>query len=224
MSRVLDVTRVLQDWRLTLAEPLGVLVIAVAINLSIFAVTGGQVRFGTGSAALILTVLLLGLPLSNLQRMTMYLPFALSFGVTRRAFYAATLLFCVAQSVFFGLVVTVGSWVQDVTNGWGAGLNFWPSIGDPFVGWPLVSALFLVLAAGGMFIGAVHARWSWLGVGLVVLGIGGISAGLWAFFTSLDPDFVQRVLGQDITSGLMVGALLAFFFGGGWLAIRRTTA
>jgi hypothetical protein len=172
-------TRALQAARLHLIHPaivLGIPVLVVgisfALNLATWHLTpageddGG---FTGGVMALYITVLVV-----FAQSVTQLLPFAMGISLSRRSFYLGTALAALAQSLAYGVVLSVLVAVEDATGGWGARMSYWaPGILDvdnPVLqvfasGAPMLACIFL-----GVGTGVVQQRWGQAGTWGLVLG------------------------------------------------------
>ena len=171
-------TRVLQAARLHLIHPLVILgipwlvvSISFAINLAVWHLTpageddGG---FTGGVLALYITVLVV-----YVQAVTQLLPFAMGISLSRRTFYLGTALVVVVQSLFYGIAIAVLSAIENATDGWGAGMNYWapgPFEVDNFFLQVFASGVpMLAFAFVGVGTGIVHKRWGQAGTwGLII--------------------------------------------------------
>ncbi|MCA0145030.1 hypothetical protein [Blastococcus sp. LR1] len=188
-------TRVLQAARLHLINPLVslgipwlVVAISFAINIAIWNLTpageedGG---FTGGVLALYFTVLVV-----YVQAVTHLLPFAMGVSVSRRTFYLGTALFAGAQALYYGLAIAVLVAIENATNGWGGGLNYWapgPFEVDNFFlqvltsGAPMLAFIFV-----GIGMGVVHQRYGQAGTWGLIVGSLVFFGGLAVLVTWLD--------------------------------------
>jgi hypothetical protein len=105
-----------------------------AINLPIWGLTdagaqpGGDITGGLAAHYIAMLVV-------YVQLVTQLLPFAMGVGLSRRSFYLGTAVMALAQSVGYGVVLTVLDAVEDATDGWSVGLHFWApgrlDVGNP---------------------------------------------------------------------------------------------
>jgi hypothetical protein len=171
-------TRVLQAARLHLIHPLVILgipwlvvSISFAINVAVWHLTpageddGG---FTGGVLALYITVLVV-----YVQAVTQLLPFAMGISLSRRTFYLGTALVVVVQSLFYGIALAVLSGIENATDGWGAGMNYWApgpfEVDDFFLQVFASGAPMLAFAFIGVGTGIVHKRWGQAGTwGLII--------------------------------------------------------
>lgn len=173
-------TRVLQAARMHLINPavaLGIpwLVVALsfAINLAIWHLTpvgsesdGG----GTGGvAALYITVLFM-----FVIAVTQLLPFAMGVSLSRRAFYLGTALVVLAESLYYGIAISVLVSIENATDGWGTGLDYWApgilDVGNPVLQVFASGALMAAAATIGVGMGIVHQRWGQAGTWGLIIG------------------------------------------------------
>jgi hypothetical protein len=172
MNRVARAARVhLLGWPTTMAAPVTVLFSAFGINLAIFWVLqdrGIESSFTGGLASLYITVMLVFIQLMGRQ-----LSFATGFGLTRRTYYLATMLFVVALSLVAAVALELLRLLEQATNGWGVHMPFYRvaamNVGNPLGQIAVYAGPLVLLATFGTFIGAIFARWRT--AGLVVAGI-----------------------------------------------------
>ena len=172
-------TRVLQAARLHLIHPLVILGIpwlivgiSFAINVATWHLTpageddGG---FTGGVLALYFTVLIV-----YVQAVTQLLPFGMGVSLSRRTFYLGTALVAVVQSLFYGIAIAVLGAIENATDGWGAGMNYWapgPFEVDSFFLQVFASgAPMLAFAFVGVGAGIVHKRWGQTGTWGLIIG------------------------------------------------------
>ena len=234
MNRIVDVARIqFVNRRSAIGLPLGVLALSLLLTAAIFGIigfaAGPDVRGSVSTGSLTAIFAVIGV--SQLQAITQFFPFALGLSVTRRHFYAATLLFALVQAVVWGLVLTVGLLVERATGGWGLRMGFFqyslPADVDPGTAWLVYTAILLAFSAVGMAFGVVSKRWGYLGVYAVLAALGvsivGAAAvvgwqGWWPQVLSVftDPPAPIVVAGILLLIAVLVG-------GAGWSALRRAT-
>lgn len=89
-------------------------------------------------------------------------PFSQSFSVTRRDFYAGTVLTFFSLSIAFSIVITVLSWIEDTTNGWGLNVSvfnpgiFGENLAERFF---IMVVLFMFFFMTGIATASVYVRW-----------------------------------------------------------------
>jgi hypothetical protein len=180
--------RVLRAARLHLVHPLVILgipwlvvAISFAINVAIWRLTPAGEQdggFTGGVLALYVTVLVV-----YAQAVTQLLPFAMGISVSRRTFYLGTALVAVAQSLFYGIALSVLVAVENATGGWGSGLDYWApgpfEVDDPVLQVLTSGAPMLAFAFVGVGIGIVHKRWGQAGTWGLIIGsmvvVGGLA-------------------------------------------------
>ncbi|WP_062069265.1 hypothetical protein [Demequina sediminicola] len=137
----------------------------------------------------------------GVQAMSLTFPFALGFGVTRKDFYWGSTLYFVGLSVLYATGLTLLSWLERATDGWGIDMAFfqpWGLMENPL---STVWLLYATSLLGAFFVGAatsaVWVRWRAIGMyvffsalAIIVVGAGWLitSTNSWAkvgeFFTS----------------------------------------
>jgi hypothetical protein len=173
MSRVLGAARLYTVRpQGSLAVPWLVALSSFAINVAVwgFAGLGDEPDAGTGGLA----ALYISVAIVFSQAVTQLFPFALSLGLSRRAFYAGTALVAVVQAVAYGVLVTSLTAVENATDGWWVGLNFWGPYGlaaESVLQQVVVHGCVLIgMAFLGTAIGVVAKRWGAMGVWALAIG------------------------------------------------------
>jgi hypothetical protein len=207
----------------------GILALALLASVALFASFGDDhdVVIVGGLFSLYITLFL-----SSVQAVTRVLPFALSLGVTRRAYYAGTCLFLAAQAAAAGIVLAGLRALEQGSDGWGTALRFFDV---PFLigGNPAAAAAgyagSLALTCGvGLACGAVSRRWG--GVGVTALSAAAFVApslvALWVvragWFPAIRDWFAdQPELALQAAWPTVLAVALA---GLGWVTVRRTPA
>lgn len=165
-----------------------------------------------------------------IQAMSRTFSFALGFSVTRRDYYRGTLLAFVLYSVSYGAALTLLSYVEEWTNGWGVGLGMFRTV---FFGadalWMrlfIYVAAFLIFSLIGIACGTLYVRWRangliTLGVTAALLLIGSVAlATLTKSWGQVGEWFVTAgVVG--ITAWLLLFSVLLTIFG--YFVLRRAT-
>lgn len=183
MNRVLQAARMhLVNPAVALGIPWLVVSISFAINLAIWHLTpaGEEVDggFTGGVLALYCTVLVM-----FVLGVTQLLPFAMGVSLSRRTFYLGTVLVALGQALYYGVVISVLVSIENATDGWGAGLDYWApgpfEVGNPVLQALASGALMLAAAAIGVGAGIVHQRWGQTGTWGLIIGslvvVGGVS-------------------------------------------------
>jgi hypothetical protein len=174
--------RVLAAGRLQMVHPLVILgapwmvaASSLAINWAVWALADIRHQPGAGFtggvAALYVAVLVV-----FVQTVTQLLPFAMAVSLGRRTFFLGTALVAGVQAVWYGIALATLIAIENATDGWGVGLNFWapgPMETDNFFlqvvvsGAPMLAFIFV-----GVGIGVVYKRWGTSGIwGLALLSI-----------------------------------------------------
>ena len=227
-------TRTLAAARLHLVNPLVMLGIpwlvagiSFAINVAVYALTPageGEHAITGGVASLYVTVLVV-----FVQAVTQLLPFAMGLSLSRRTFYLGALV-AVAQSLYYGLTLSVLVAIEGATGGWGVDLAFWgpgPMDVDDFAlqvlvsGGPMLAATFI-----GIGVGVVMKRWGQLGMWSLIVGTVVVLGGLSVLITWLEAwgdlgDWFGNRSVATIAAALPA-ALAVALAGISWAGIRRT--
>jgi hypothetical protein len=209
------------------ALPWAVLAFAFAVNLAVAASAAGpHAQVPTGALAAIYIVFFFLGALS----VTLSLPFALAFGVSRRSYYAGTALLAVGLAAIYGLALAVLAVIERLSGGWGVGLHFFRVAyilpGPWYLTWLTSFTGLALLFVYGMWTGLVYRRWNLLGLlafgaaqaTVVVAGVIAVSrADAWSaigrFFTTLSAAGLTGLL----------AALAAVLLAGGYATVRRVT-
>ncbi|TKJ30743.1 hypothetical protein [Blastococcus sp. CCUG 61487] len=215
-------TRVLQAARLHLVHPvviLGIpwLVVAIsfAINLAVFHLTpaGEEEGFSGGVLALYVTVLVV-----FVQAVTQLLPFAMGVSISRRTFFLGTALVAAVQALLYGIVISALVAIENATDGWGTGLNYWaPGIfeADGAVAQVFYSGVpMLAFMCVGIGMGVVHQRWGQAGTWGLIIGSLVVFGGLAILITWLEAwgdvaDWFTDQSAVTLAVGLPVAVALA---------------
>lgn len=175
MNRVVSAARLqAANPLVSLGVPWMVVSISFAINVAIWGLADLDAQPDAdantgGIASLYITVVVV-----SAQLVTQVFPFALGLSLSRRTYYLGTALAALVQSLVFAVALTVLTAIENATNGWGVGLDFWApgavDVGNPALQvavftLPMLAACFL-----GAGIGVVFKRWG--AMGLYTLGIG----------------------------------------------------
>jgi hypothetical protein len=216
------------DWANFAAACWGVLAIAFAVNVAIFASTPGGHGQPHYAGALVAIYLAIGVLAARL--VSQPLPFALALGLSRRSFYAGTVLLAVALAAVNGLVLTVLQLIERATGGWGINLHFFrvPYLlaGPWYLTW-LTSFVGLVVMFGwGLWFGLVYRRWNVLGL-LAFAGVQvvALTAAIVLIFLANGWPSIGHFFTTLTLLGLLglLAALAAALVAGGYATIRRVT-
>lgn len=166
--------RVLGAARLQLINPLmsvgfgwAIVALAFAVNLAVWGIGDLDARASDsntgGLAALYITVLV-----TYIQAVTWLFPLAMGLSLSRRVFYLGTALVALGQAVVFGIVLTGLTAVENATNGWGVGLEFWApgavDVGNPALQVVVFTIPLMAFAFTGIGMGVLYKRWGTTGI------------------------------------------------------------
>jgi hypothetical protein len=166
--------RVLGAARLQVINPLvsigiawAIVALAFVVNLAIWGLgdldeQASDANTG-GLAALYITV-----TVGFIQAVTMMFPFAMGLSLSRRVFYLGTALVAVVEAFAFGLVLTALTAIENATNGWAIGLQFWApgfvDVGNPALQVLVFALPLLACAFVGIGLGVLYKRWGTAGI------------------------------------------------------------
>ncbi|MBS1699382.1 MAG: hypothetical protein JST25_13380 [Actinobacteria bacterium] len=206
--------------------PLIILVSATALSILIFAMipVSGPKYSGAGQALLWYFFAL------GLQALTLTFPFSQALSVTRRDFFLGTLATAVLGSAALAVVLVVGGWIEEATNGWGTnGYMFrvpWLWQAGPVAVWLSYFVLALLLFLVGFTGATIFKRAGALAVTLVGVGVALVLVGLVFLLTRLE---LWAQVGQGLAAlgafGLALWGLVAIavLAGISYLVLRRAT-
>jgi len=210
------------------AMPWAVLAIAFVISLALAGAErgGGSAQVTSGAvAAIYLFFFAVGI-----LTIGQSLPFAFAIGVSRRAFYAGTVMLAVSLAAVYGLALAVLQAIEGTSGGWGVGLHFFRVAfilpGPWYLTWITSSVLLALMFVCGIWVGLIYRRWGMVGlltfavalVAALTVGIGAVSnahgwPAIGRFFTTLS------------TAGFtgLLAALAATLLLGGYATMRHVT-
>jgi hypothetical protein len=225
MNTAIKVARYHLMDRTLLWLPVGITVFVFLINLVIFAVVPTPKDGGYTYA---ISALYIWLMTVGVVMIVQRLPFGLTLGLSRRAFYRGTAALVVAMAAVYAVGVTIAQAIERAGHGWGVHMHFFR------VPWLFEGAWYDTLVTGfvlgaavmvyGIWYGIVFRRWGMLGVvsfvaaQLLVLTFGALAT-TWthawhdvgSFFTTLSAVGVAGVL----------AAITAALGAGGYTTLRR---
>lgn len=229
MTHLLHVARIqLVNARAVLGLPLLILAVTMLANLVIFAAAGAPATEDEHSTGAMVSIYFVMLAV-HLQTMTQVFPFAVSLGVTRRAFFGATALVVVAQSLAYGVLLYLFRLVEEATGGWGIDMTFFalPFMvqDNPILQIAVYTGPFLLLSFVGVLAGIVFKRWGQLGVYVLCIGSALLAVAFVAVTTWQEwwPAVGRFFTGQP-TALLLAGyplVLAVLIAGAGYLTARR---
>jgi hypothetical protein len=166
----------------------------------------------------------------SLQSVGRSMPFALTLGMSRRAYYAGTALLGTALSFAGAAGLTALQAIERATGGWGAHMHFFqvPYIldGPWYVTW-LTAFVALTLAfVYGMWNGIVYRRWGLYGTvsfiaAQVLVALAAAAAITWSHAWAGVGGFLTGLTALGFTGVLAV--LAVALLAGGHVTIRRAT-
>lgn len=158
------------------------------------------------------------------------LPFAFSLGVSRRSYYAGTVLLAVGLAAVYGLGLAALQVIEQATTGWGAGLHFFQVAyilaGPWYLTWLTSFVGLALLFVYGMWFGLVYWRWDLVGLlvfstAQVIVGAAGALAATKADAWSAILSFFTALGAPGLTGVLAV--LTVVLLAGGYATMRRVT-
>jgi hypothetical protein len=182
-------------------------------------------RWVGGLGAIYVLVFVLGV-----QSVARSLPYALSLGITRRAYYVGTALLAAAFGGTYGLLIALGQVIERATDGWGFKMAFFrvPYIldGSWYLTWLTSGVVLALLFVLGTWFGLAFRRWNLVGaIGLgaaliSLLALGAALATWTSAWTNLGHFFTT--LSAAGLTGLLL-ALTVTLAAGALTTIRRVT-
>jgi hypothetical protein len=163
----------------TIGVPWLIMAFIFVINLAIWAVILGSVSasdradvqsgMGFSGATFYIFVYML---VVAVQAVNLTFPFALGFGITRREFYLGTVVAFAILSLFYGVCLTILSYLEEATHGWGLGGHLFTAVYFGNGTWFERLFVFTVGMLFFFFIGAIAATVfvRWKANGLLVAG------------------------------------------------------
>jgi len=215
---------------LYLAIAWGVLAFGFAVNVIIFATnpataTDPDPRY-TGALSSFFTLCFV----RGWYTIGKSLPFGLTLGVSRRAYYLGTALLAVVLACADGLALTGLQAIERATGGWGVDMGFFRVpylLGGPwYLTWLTLFAGLTLVFVYGMWFGIVHRRWSLVGtIGFIAAQVTVLlAAGLgvtWAHGWASVGHFFTSLTAAGLTG--LFAALAVVLLAGGHATIRRAT-
>lgn len=232
MNRTLNVARMqLVNKQTFVWVPALVLLGALAVTLAAYAVLRSSgiaddtPFYGGGAQAPLWYFAVVGA-----QALTLTFPFSQAMSVSRREFFAGTLLIALATSAALALAFVAGGLIEEATGGWGMDGYFFRlewlwAAGPVFAGlsYLALSMLFFVIGFAGA---TVYKRFGALALTVVVLGVLALLVGaLWLIGAA---DGWQTVFGWIADAGpigltVATAALVVVLAGASFPVLRRAT-
>ncbi|MEE6257200.1 ABC transporter permease [Plantactinospora sonchi] len=233
MNRIGSVVRLqLVGWPSTLGGAWVLLAGIFLVNLALFASIGAggdavTISPQTGAVSSIYIIMFVG----GLTTFTQVFPFALALSVLRRTFYVAFSLLLLAQSLLFGLLLTLCKLAEDATDGWGIGMDFFgvgPLDQDNVLLQIVVYTVpFVVFGFSAAFLSIAYKRWAMIGMFVLAVTAVVVLGGLAVLITWQQWwTGIGRWIADQPTAALLGGwplILAALAAAAGYLTIRRVT-
>lgn len=186
MNRVLKVARMQLINRQTFVwVPLMIIVGAFVISWLIFAIVRippGASGFNGAAQAPLWYFAIIGA-----QSLTLTFPFSQALSVSRRTFFAGTILVALASGAAVATLYVVLAPLEQATRGWGVGSDMftivWVSDGAWYHAWVFFLALTMVFFASGFWAATLYKRWSGGVLTAVLIGIGFVLVGILALIS-----------------------------------------
>ncbi|MBF6439316.1 ABC transporter permease [Nocardia cyriacigeorgica] len=229
LRRAVSVSRIhTVAWPVLIAWPAGILLVAFLIPWVIFLLLDAEEGNVTGSVSAAFGIVLA----FYLTAMTQTFPFALGMSVTRRDYFAATLLVAAAQILGTGVVLWGLGLIEESTDGWGVNMVMFDVPGqftdNPVLQLGTYLAILALIAGAGLLIGALYQRWRVSGVYtfllalLLGLGLAAIVITWQGWWPEVGHWFADTP--RVVPMVLLPATLAVVCTGGAWATIRRATA
>ncbi len=181
MSRTLNVVRLQLVNKMTFIWiPLIILFGTLTFTLIVYSMLPpGAVKYGGGAQAPLWYFLAIGI-----QAMAYSFPFSQAMSITRREFFAGTLLTAALTAAILASVFVVGGFIEQATDGYGLNGYFfyidWLWTPGWWAAWIGYFAIAMFMFVIGFWAATIYKRWGALAVTLVMVGIGALLVGgLW---------------------------------------------
>jgi hypothetical protein len=229
MSRLLPVIRVqLVGWPNTVGFPWLLLTLIFGINYALFLAIGEVEDSPKTGAVLSIYVVVF---VASINSITQLFPFTMALSVIRRTFYLAVSFLLLVESVVFGTGLYLCALLEDATDGWGLGLQFFGldflEQDNPLLQILVYTVPFIALGFLGIFIAVFYKRFGMTGMYVLVICKLLVLTALALLATWLDLwSGIGRWLGDQPTAAWFAGwpaLLAALLAGAGYLTIRRVT-
>lgn len=165
------------------------------------------------------------------QAVNFSFPLALGYGATRRSFSLGSGFTFLLLSAGYALLMTLATWLEVVTSGWGLGGSFFRTLffvpADGWlVQWWVYFCWFVFFISTGMIFAAMYVRWKAIGLTLTFLASGLLLVGVFAFLTLGEHwiafwDLLFRLGTIGLANVALIPSLIAALIG--YLVLRRAT-
>ncbi len=206
------------------------MVVAIGFALSLAAAAAKPAAPGQFYGSAIVLAIFIAFAITGLVGMLRSLPFAFSLGVSRRAYYAGTVLLAAGLAAVYGLGLAVLQVIERATTGWWVHLHFFqvPYIlpGPWYLTWLTSFAGLVALFVYGMWYGLIYWRWNL--AGLLVFGLAQVVAGAAGALAATKTDAWPAIGRFFIALGAagltaVLAALAVALLAGGYATMRRVT-
>ncbi|MBN9141644.1 MAG: ABC transporter permease [Micrococcales bacterium] len=167
----------------------------------------------------------------SVQAVNLAFPLALGFGSTRRAFSLGSGLAFVLLSAAYAVVLTIGAWLEELTDGWGLHGAFFRTFylatdAGWLAQWWIYFCWFVFFFFTGTIFAAMYVRWKALGLTAAFVALGVLVVATIAVLTltatwHLFWEALAELGTIGIASAALVPAVLAAVVG--YLVLRRAT-
>lgn len=183
----------------------------------------GAVKYGGGAQAPMWYFFAVGI-----MGMTQTFPFSQAMSITRREFFAGTLLTAALTSAILTAVFVIGGLIEEATSGWGMNGYFfyldWIWSAGPVVAGAVILFMTMTFFVTGFAIATIYKRFGPMVLTIILVGLGLLLVGaLWLIgrLNAWGPVFGW--IATQGPGGLAVGLLIAFVVlsGIGYGLLRR---
>jgi hypothetical protein len=208
-----------------LALPWGILAFDFAVNLVIFSVFRISHGYAGALSAIYVMFFVLGL-----LSIVWSLPFGLALGVSRRSYFAGTVLLAVSLAAVYGLPLALLQVIEQTTAGWGMNLHFFrvPYIlaGPWYLTWLTSFVGLALMFVYGMWFGLIYRRGNLLGLlafsgAQVIVVLAGVVIISHVHAWPAIGQFFATVGAAGLTG--LLAALAAVLLVGGYATMHRVT-
>ena len=209
------------------ALPWGVLAFDFLVWLAIAAGAGrGSVQIPTAAVG----VIFLFFAIAGVLSIGRSLPFAFALGVSRRSYYAGTVLLAVGLAAVYGLALALLQVIEQATAGWGVGLHFFRVAyilpGPWYLTWLTSFVLLTLMFVYGIWFGLIYRRWNLLGLfafiaALAIVLVAGVVTASHAHAWPAIGHFFTTLSAAGLTG--LLAALAVVLLAGGYATMRRVT-
>jgi hypothetical protein len=205
--------------------------IILAVNFAIYYVIAGS--FGGGGTQIPtynIVVIYVIFFATGMRSMLGALPFALAIGVSRRSYYAGTVLLAAGLAAVNALLLALLKVLEGVSDGWGVGLHFFRVAyilsGPWYLTWLTSFVGLALMFIYGIWYGLVFRRWNLTGLTVFITAQVAVAL-VWVIAVSSAHGWaaVGRFLTALSAAGLtgLLAAAAVVLLAGGYATMRRVT-